>query len=219
MISHHSFPCKNDNIKVQLNYHENSNTDVASRSKSYQRVLEKDHSPEESIEIQENVNSNSKKDGPILIFSHSVLKGIKELKLSNKAYIKKECISGAKVSNLIDLVRDSMDTTVCSKILVHVGTNNIFRSDEMSTVKEIHSLIKCIQVKWPKAEIIYSSIILHRKGSRKNTLINNINQEVKAISAQLNFKYLDNTDVVTVASGHLDDEAFYENLYLSNQKG
>ena len=50
----------------------------------------KDHSPEESVEIQENVNSNSKKDGPIPIFSDSVLKSIKELKLSNKVYIKKE---------------------------------------------------------------------------------------------------------------------------------
>ena len=65
-----------------------------------------------------------------LDFSDSMLKGIKKLKLSNKAYIKKECISGAKVSDLIDLVRDSMDTAVYFKILVHVGTNNIFRSDQ-----------------------------------------------------------------------------------------
>ena len=34
-------PCKNDNIKVRLNYHENSNAKETSRSKSYQRVLEK----------------------------------------------------------------------------------------------------------------------------------------------------------------------------------
>ena len=212
-------PCKNDNIKISLNYHENSHTEETSRSKSFQRVLENDHSPEENVEIQENIKSNSKKDGPILILSDSMLKGIKELKLSSKVYIKKECISGAKVSDLIDLVRDSMDTTVYSKILVHVGTNNIFRSDEMSIIEEIHSLIKCIQVKWPKAEIIYSSIILHRKDSRKNTLINKVNQEVKALSAQLKFKYLDNTNVVTLASGHIDDEAFYDNLHLSNQKG
>ena len=112
-----------------------------------------------------------------------------------------------------------MDTTIYSKILVHVGTNNMFRSDEMSIVEEIHSLIKCIQVKWPKAEIIHSSIILHRKDSRKNTLINKVDQEVKALSAQLNFKYLDNTNVVTLASGHIDDEVFYDNLHLSNQKG
>ena len=105
-------PCKNDNIKVRLNYHENSKTEETSRSKSYQRVLEKDNSPEESVEIQQSVNSNSKKDGPILIFSDSMFKGIKELKLSNKVYIKKEGISGAKVSDLIDLVRDSVDTTV-----------------------------------------------------------------------------------------------------------
>ena len=95
-----------------------------------------------------------------------------------------------------------MDTTVYSKILVHVGTNNIFRYDEMCIVEEIHSMMKCIRVKWPKVEIIYSSIILHRKDSRKNTLINKINQEVKALSAQLNLKHLNNTNVVTLASGH-----------------
>ena len=81
-------------------------------------------------------------------------------------------------------------------------------------------MIKCIQVNWPKAEIIYSSIILHRKDSRKNTLINKVNQKVKALSAQIKFKYLDNTNVVTLASGHiLDDEVLYDNLHLSNQKG
>ena len=89
----------------------------------------------------------------------------------------------------------------------------------MSIAEEIHSLIKCIQGKWHEAEIIYSSIILHGKDSRKNTLINKINQEVKALSAQLNFKYLDNTDVVTLTSGHIDDEAFYDNLHLSDEKG
>ena len=88
----------------------------------------------------------------------------------------------------------------------------------MSIEEEIHNLIKCIQVKWPKAEIIYSSIILNRKDSRKNTLINKINQEVKALSVQLNVKYLDNTNVVTLGSGQID-EAFYDNLHLSNQKG
>ena len=30
---------------------------------------------------------------------------------------------------------------------------------------------------------------------------------------------MDNTNVVTLASGHIDDEAFYDNLHLSNQKG
>ena len=45
-------PCKNDNIKIRLNYHENSKTEETSRIKSYERVLEKDHSLEESVEIQ-----------------------------------------------------------------------------------------------------------------------------------------------------------------------
>ena len=50
---------------------------------------------QKKVLIQENVNYDSKKDGPILIFSGSMLKGIKELKLSDSVYIKKECISGA----------------------------------------------------------------------------------------------------------------------------
>ena len=49
----------------------------------------------------------------------------------------------------------------------------------MSIAEEIHSLIKCMQVKWPKVEIIYSSIILHRKDSRKNILISKVNQKSK----------------------------------------
>ena len=35
----------------------------------------------------------------------------------------------------------------------------------------------------------------------------------------MNFTYLDNTNVVTLSSGLIDEEAYFDNLHLSNNKG
>ena len=64
-------------------------------------------------------------DGPIFILSDSMLKGIKEIKLSNKTYINKQCITEAKIEDLQGLISKIKDIIAYSQIVIHVGTNNI----------------------------------------------------------------------------------------------
>ena len=104
-------------------------------------------------------------------------------------------------------------------MLIHVGTNNIFNGTEQEIIEEISKLVTIIKQKWPNTEIVYSSIILHKTNSRKNIIINNLNQEIKQLSVKFPFRFLDNTNVALLPSGHIDNEAFFDNLHLNNEKG
>ena len=69
------------------------------------------------------------------------------------------------------------------------------------------------------ATIIFSGIILHRNESRKNIKIKSINTDIKQDIQHLNIEFLDNANVVTLPSGHIDPDAYFDNLHLSNEKG
>ena len=152
-------------------------------------------------------------DEPILILSDSVLKGIKEIKLLNKAYITKQSITGAKIEDLQDLISKMEGTVTYSQIVIHLGTNNIFKTNETDIIDEIETLLESIQQKWPYANVIVSSIVL-----RKNAIINRINQEIKHLSNRLLFRFNNNTNVVTFLTGNIDSDAYFDNLH-SNLKG
>ena len=104
-------------------------------------------------------------------------------------------------------------------MLIHVGTNNIFNTTEQEIIQEISKLVTIIKQKWPNTEIVYSSIILHKTNSRKNIIINNLNQEINQLSVKFPFRFMDNTKVALLPSGHIDNEAFFDNLHLNNEKG
>ena len=160
----------------------------------------------------------TKNKGPILILSDSLLKGIKPLRLSRETYINKQCISGGNITDLTEIVNNMDDQTRYRKVLLHVGTDSVFKYDQQTLINEIHKLIKLIQSKWP-AEVTYSEIIMHKNDSRKNIIITKINNQIKEKSLDWNIKILDNTNVVTLVSGHIDAEAYFDSLYLNNEKG
>ena len=101
------------------------------------------------------------------------------------------------------------DQTRYRKVLLHVGTNSVFKYDQQTLINEIHKLINLIQSKWP-AEGTYSRIIMHKNYSRKNLIITKINNQIKEKSLDWNTKFLDNANVVTLASGHIDAEAYFD---------
>ena len=110
------------------------------------------------------------------------------------------------------------DTTPYKKVLLHIGTNNDLNDDHQTIITEIKYLIELIQAKW-LAEVTFSEIILHKTDGRKNIKINKINDEIKQKSRDWNIRFLGNTNVVTLPAGHIDPEAYYKNLQLSNEKG
>ena len=79
------------------------------------------------------------------------------------------------------------DTVVYFQIVIHAGTNNIFKTNEMDIIDDIATLVESIKEKLPNANITFSSIILHKTDSRKNAIFNRINQEIKHLSNRLLF--------------------------------
>ena len=67
--------------------------------------------------------------------------------------------------------------------------------------------------------MIYSGIILHKNDIRKNIKINKVNDEIRQKSDEWNIQFQDNTNVVTLPTGHIDPEAYFDNLHLNNEKG
>ena len=167
---------------------------------------------------QHNKSFNTK--SPILILGDSMIKGIKEHVLDRQTFIKKICITGAVIKDFIQIITDMDDTTPYSKILIHLGTNDIRNDDENTIIKNLQYLISIIRSKWENSTIIFSGIILHKTDSRKNTKINSLNDTIKQEAQNLNIEFLDNVNIVTLPSGHIDPDAYYGgSLHLSNEKG
>ena len=141
------------------------------------------------------------------------------MKLSSEIFIRKECFPGGKIKDINSYIQEFDDTTPYTKIVIHIGTNVAFKSSEAEIIEGIRDLINILKDKWPNAQHIFSGIILQKTNSRKNLIINRINQEIKLLSTTMNFTYLDNTNVVTLSSGLIDEEAYFDNLHLSNHKG
>ena len=152
--------------------------------------------------------------GPILIINDSMLRGIKEMKLSSKIFIRKE----GTIKDINSYIHEFDGATPCTKIVIHIGINDVFKSFEVEIMEGIRDLINILKDKWPNAQHLFSGIILHNTNSRKNLIINRINQEIKLLSTTMNFTYLYHTNV-TLSSGLIDEEAYFHNLHLSNSKG
>ena len=78
--------------------------------------------------------NNNENKSSILILSDSMLKEIKPLRLSRETYINKQCTSGGNVTDLTEIVNNMDDQTRYRKVLLHVGTNSVFkyRGDPLS---------------------------------------------------------------------------------------
>ena len=155
-------------------------------------------------------------NGPILILCNSMYSVIKRNEIIKQNIYKQTVCSRRQDADLIKIVTDLNDSITYSSALIHVGTNNIFNTTEQEIIEEISKLVTIIKQKWPNTEIVYSSIILHKTNSRKNIIINNLNQEIKQLSVKLPFRFMDNTHVALLPSRHIDNEAFFDNLHLNN---
>ena len=122
------------------------------------------------------------------------------------------------IKNINSYIQESDGTTPFTKIVIHVGTNDVFKFSESEIIEGMKDLINILKDKWPNAQHIFSRIILHKTNLRKNLIVNRINQEIKLLSTRMTFTYLDNTSV-TLSSLLIDEEAYFDNLHLSNNKG
>ena len=184
-------------------------------------VHQRDFPNKENLKIKNSNFKSPKIDenvGSVVSLSDSMLRGIKPMRLSREHYINKQCISGGKINEIKEAVRNMDETTPYRKVLLHVGTNNILKDDQQTILKEIKILVELIKKKWP-TEVIYSGIILHKNDIRRNIKINKVSDEIRQKSDEWNIQFLNNTNLVTLPTGHIDPEEYFDNLHLNNEKG
>ena len=101
----------------------------------YQQV--QDYSGNQNHNLPKKKNSE---EGPILIISDSMLRGIKEMKLSSTIFIRKECFPGGTIEDINSYIHEFDDTTPYTKVVIHIGTNDVFKSSEAEISKGITDL-------------------------------------------------------------------------------
>ena len=47
------------------------------------------------------------------------------------------------------------DTIAYSQVIIHAGTNNIFKRNETDMINEIETLVESVKQKWPYANNIF----------------------------------------------------------------
>ena len=64
-----------------------------------------------SVNQNHNLPKKDSTQGPILIISDSMLRGIREMKLSSKIFIRKECFPGGTIKDINSYIEEFDDTT------------------------------------------------------------------------------------------------------------
>ena len=113
-------------------------------------IFQRDFLNNENFKIRNN-NFKSPKitenKGPVLILSNSNVRGIKPMWFSREHYINKLGISGGKMNEITEAVRNMDETTPYRKVLIHIGMNNILEDDQQTILKEIKILVELIKKK------------------------------------------------------------------------
>ena len=188
-VDHHIHPDSNQHAREVTfgNITPVTNHTLNSQNPNIHAPTSKDFSVNQNHNLPETKNSTQ---GQILIISDSMLRGIKGMKLSSKIFIRKECFPGGTIKDINSYIEEFDDTTPYIKIVIHVGTNDVFKSSEAEIIEDIKDLINILEDKWQNAQHIFSGIILHKINSRKNLIINRINQEIQLLSTKMNFTYI-----------------------------
>ena len=162
---------------------------------------------------------STRQNDPILLLGDSMTKGTKQNLLDRNIFVKKICITRGTINKFLEIIKTIDDLTLYGKILVHLRTNNIKKNNGWTIIKSLEQLFSLIHQKWKNSSIIFSGIMYHKTDSRKNRVINEINDIIKHRADDLNIEFSNNINIVTLPSGHIDPDAYFDNLHLNNQKG
>ncbi|XP_031566500.1 uncharacterized protein LOC116301560, partial [Actinia tenebrosa] len=190
------------------------------------------HPPENDYNQQERENTctptgNNKQqseaddESNILIMSDSMMKGIIEKKLSVKNHIKKEYVRGG-TAEMINFIANFESERQYNQIVVHTGTNDIFKKSLDEINKNIEEIVQKCKSRWPNAKIILSGIIFHRYNNTKNDIIDTVNSATQRLCQSEGnhaVQYMNNDHIATLKDGSIDQEVYYDNLHLNSEKG
>jgi len=109
---------------------------------------------------------------------------------------------------------EELDGYKPEKIVLMIGTNNLFSNTNNDIVAGLENLIKTINFRQPESEILLVGI-LPRKGSEKK--IKRINFKISQLAELNNIQYHDFVDSFLLKNGKLDESLFTDGLHPNNQ--
>lgn len=109
---------------------------------------------------------------------------------------------------------DELDGYSPEKIVLMIGTNNLYSSSGNEIVEGLDHLVKSINVRQPESEIILVGI-LPRKGGEKK--IKRINLKIAQLATFNNIQYHDFGDSFLLSNGKLNESLFTDGLHPNNE--
>ena len=80
--------------------------------------------------------SYGQENGPILMLTDSMLRGIQQKKLDRDKYINKQYIAGG-TAEMLTYVKRMADNTEYKQVVIHEGTNDIHRKSQEEIINGI----------------------------------------------------------------------------------
>ena len=182
-------------------------------------------SPQESVRLrnqsgretsptQEGINLDDLTNADIsnFVIGDSILKGILPRKLDYSRSTKVRTLRGKQLKDVRNVLA-TQDLSSLRNLVIHIGTNDIPKQAGNELVDQFERTINEITARYPNLSIFISTILpredLKATGSAQK--ISYVNDNLKRLSSQLNFKVIDNTPNLE------DPELRYDGLHLTER--
>eukprot|EP00112_Aurelia_sp_Birch-Aquarium-sp1_P019797 Seg4968.2 transcript_id=Seg4968.2/GoldUCD/mRNA.D3Y31 product="hypothetical protein" protein_id=Seg4968.2/GoldUCD/D3Y31 len=146
------------------------------------------------------------------LIGDSILKGILTRKLDYSRSTKVRTLRGKQLRDVRNVLA-AQDLSSLRNLIIHIGTNDIPKQTGDKIVEQFQRTINEITTTYPNLSIYISTILpredLKTTGSAQK--INYVNDQLKGLSSQLNFKVIDN------ASNLEDPKLRYDGLHLTEK--
>lgn len=108
-----------------------------------------------------------------------------------------------------------LDGYNAKKIVLKIGTNNVYMNTEEEIVEGLRFLLAAIRERQPQAEIKVIAILPRRDGEEK---VANLNKKIEEMVKKEGYKFTDAGASLLLKSGKLDESFFHDGLH-PNEKG
>ena len=135
----------------------------------------------------------SDKQKSILVIGDSIIKHIDPNKLSRRA-VRKFMYRGKTCEEIREAIVDIQTTTDPSHIIIHCGTNNLPTDTAEVCATKIVNLARKVRNKFPNTKVGVSGLT-YREDIAVNSVLLEVNEKLKSLSATHKFSYIDNSKI------------------------
>lgn len=108
-----------------------------------------------------------------------------------------------------------LDGFDAEQVMVMIGTNNLHLNTDEEIIDGLHLLIKAIQLRQSKAELVLMGILPRRDNEER---VKNLNKHVEGLASELNINYGNIGDIFLKDDNKIEESLFSDGLH-PNKKG